>query len=53
MEEPEVAIFNLKAREGCVKYGLTPKSMLPPQLHFNPDLGGIYIVVQITTRRFL
>ena len=44
-KDPEIAIFNLKCAEGCVKYGLCERSSLPSQLHFNPEIDNLQVLV--------
>eukprot|EP00092_Neocalanus_flemingeri_P029317 GFUD01031829.1.p1 GENE.GFUD01031829.1~~GFUD01031829.1.p1 ORF type:complete len:1567 (-),score=501.95 GFUD01031829.1:381-5081(-) len=44
-KEPEISIFTLKCAEGCVKYGLCAKTSLPAQLHFNPGLPGLAVLL--------
>jgi len=44
-KEPEIAIFTLKCGSGCVKYGLCSKSDLPAQLHFNPSLPNLSVLL--------
>ena len=34
-----------RCAEGCVKYGLCHKSRLPAELHFNPDIDVLDILV--------
>jgi len=44
-KEPEISIFTLRCVEGCVKYGLCAKTSLPAQLHFNPSLPGLSVLL--------
>ena len=44
-KDPEISIFTLDLSEGCVKYGLCPRGRLPPQLHFNPDIPGLEVLI--------
>lgn len=44
-KDPEIAIFNLKCDEGCVKYGLCKKNALPAQLHFNSEIENLEVLV--------
>jgi len=44
-KEPEISIFTLRCAEGCVKYGLCAKTSLPAQLHFNPSLPGLSVLL--------
>ena len=44
-KEPEISIFSLSLAEGCVKYGLCARNKLPAQLHFNPGIEGLEVLV--------
>merc|ERR1719507_2966240 len=44
-KEPEISIFTLNLSEGCVRYGLCPRDKLPAQLHFNPSVPGLEVLV--------
>jgi len=44
-KEPEISIFTLRCVEGCVKYGGCAKTSLPAQLHFNPSLPGLSVLL--------
>jgi len=44
-KDPEISIFTLRCMEGCVKYGLCNKGCLPAQLHFNPDIEVLDVLV--------
>jgi len=44
-KEPEIAVFNLRCEELCVKFGEVGKNSLPAQLHFNPDIGNLEVLV--------
>ena len=44
-KDPEISIFTLSLNEGCVKYGLCCRDNLPSQLHFNPSIGDLEVLV--------
>ena len=44
-KEPEISLLGLKCSEGCVKHGLLARSSLPAQLHFNPGLPGLSVLL--------
>jgi len=44
-KEPEISIFTLRCVEGCVKYGGCARTSLPAQLHFNPSLPGLSVLL--------
>ena len=44
-KEPEISLLTLRLAEGCIKHGLVAKTALPDQLHFNPALPGLSVLV--------
>ena len=44
-KEPEISLLGLSCGEGCIKHGLVTRSSLPAQLHFNPALPGLSVLL--------
>ena len=44
-KDPEISLLTLNVSEGCIKHGLIAKNSLPDQLHFNPNLSGLSVLV--------
>ena len=44
-KEPEISLVGLTCSEGCIKHGLVSRASLPAQLHFNPNLPGLSVLL--------